>query len=70
MIWQEEATVVDANGKKVAVKLPYLDAEKCVGCGTCEHKCPVTDKAGIRVSSVGESRNPANQFTWRDRYSG
>jgi ferredoxin len=70
MIWQEEATVVDANRKKVAVKLPHADTEKYVGCGACEHKCPAADKAGIRISSVGESRNPANQFTWLDRYSG
>jgi MauM/NapG family ferredoxin protein len=69
-IWQEDATVLDAQGQKVAVKLPHVDAEKCVGCGTCERKCPVTDLAGIRVTSVGETRNPQNQFTWRDRYSG
>jgi hypothetical protein len=70
MIWQEDAMVFDANGEKVPVKLPHVDAEKCFDCGTYEHKCPVTGKAGIRVSSVGESCNPANQFIWRDRYSG
>jgi ferredoxin len=62
--------VLNAECEKVAIKLPHADAAKRVGCGICERKCPVTDQAGIRVSSVGESRNPGNQFTWRDRYSG
>jgi MauM/NapG family ferredoxin protein len=69
-IWQEDATVINSQGEKVEVKLPHVDASKCVGCGICERKCPVTDLAGIRVTSVGETRNPNNQFTWRDRYSG
>jgi len=69
-IWQEDATVVNAKGEKVDVKLPHVNAALCVGCGICQRKCPVTDQAGIRVTSVGETRNPNNQFTLRDRYSG
>ncbi len=44
------------RGKVVKVKRPYVDYKKCIGCGLCQHECPITDKAGIRVSSVGESR--------------
>jgi ferredoxin len=29
----------------------------CIGCGICEHECPVTDEAAIRVSAVGETRS-------------
>jgi polyferredoxin len=45
------------------VKVPVVVVELCIGCGVCEHKCPVTDLAGIRVTSVGESRNPRNRMS-------
>lgn len=45
-----------------AVKVPVVVLELCIGCGICEHKCPVTDLAGIRVTSIGESRNPRNRL--------
>lgn len=33
----------------------------CTGCGTCEARCPVQDRAAIRVTSAGESRDPGNR---------
>lgn len=44
------------------VKVPAVVTELCIGCGICEYKCPVTDLAGIRVTSIGESRNPQNRL--------
>jgi len=44
------------------VKVPVVDTELCIGCGICENKCPVVDLAGIRVTSVGETRNPDNRM--------
>ncbi len=44
------------------VKVPVVVTELCIGCGICEYKCPVADLAGIRVTSVGETRNPLNQL--------
>jgi ferredoxin len=44
------------------VKVPVVDTELCIGCGICENKCPVVDFAGIRVTSVGETRNPGNRL--------
>ncbi len=41
---------------------PYVNPERCIGCGVCENKCPVAGKRAIRVSSVGESRSRANQI--------
>jgi polyferredoxin len=46
----------------VPVRVPVVETELCIGCGICEYKCPVTDLAGIRVTSVGESRNPDNRL--------
>jgi polyferredoxin len=44
------------------VKVPVVETQLCIGCGICENKCPVADLAGIRVTSVGETRNPDNQL--------
>jgi len=69
-IWLEEVTVVNARGTEVAVKRPHVNADLCIGCGICQDKCPVSDQAAIRVTSVGETRNFKNQFRTADRYSG
>jgi NAD-dependent dihydropyrimidine dehydrogenase PreA subunit len=36
---------------------PAVKEGDCIGCGTCENKCPVAEKA-IRVSGEGERRRP------------
>jgi len=49
-----------AGGKievQVRLQRPYIDIEKCIGCGVCEHECPVSGKRAIRVSAAGETRN-------------
>ncbi|MFA5424390.1 MAG: 4Fe-4S binding protein [Phycisphaerae bacterium] len=48
------------DGKiKIEVRLqrPYVDPQKCIGCGVCEHECPVSGKRAIRVSAEGETRS-------------
>ena len=44
------------------VGVPVVVIDLCVGCGICEARCPVVDRAGIRVTSVGETRNPENRL--------
>lgn len=50
-----------APGEKIEVQVrlqqPHVDIEKCIGCGVCEHECPVSGKKAIRVSAVGETRS-------------
>ncbi len=60
-IWFDEAEVLNIRGDKVRVKQPHVDPDLCIGCGICEYKCPVADRAAILVTSVGETRNPKNQ---------
>jgi polyferredoxin len=42
---------------QVRLQRPYIDIEKCIGCGVCEHECPVSGKKAIRVSAEGETRS-------------
>ncbi|MCC6747279.1 MAG: 4Fe-4S dicluster domain-containing protein [Deltaproteobacteria bacterium] len=64
-IWLEDAEVKRRDGSTVKVQLPHLDPERCIGCGTCQYRCPVGTEAAIRVSSVGESRSLDNRMLIR-----
>jgi polyferredoxin/NAD-dependent dihydropyrimidine dehydrogenase PreA subunit len=61
----ERPEVIAAGGKvelQVRLQRPYVDIEKCIGCGVCEHECPVSGKRAIRVSAEGESRNAGRRL--------
>jgi polyferredoxin/ferredoxin len=47
---------------QVRLQRPYVDIEKCIGCGICEHECPVSGLKAIRVSAVGETRSSDRAF--------
>jgi ferredoxin len=42
---------------QIRLQRPYVDIEKCIGCGVCEHECPVSGKKAVRVSAEGETRS-------------
>lgn len=62
-IWFETVEVTLRNGTTIKMKRPFIDPNLCTGCGICENKCPVRDKAAVRVTSIGETRSAANQMT-------
>jgi len=50
---------------QVRLQRPYVDIEKCIGCGICEHECPVSGKRAIRVSAEGETRSDKRKLFLR-----
>jgi ferredoxin len=61
-IWFEDIEVTAPGGERVVVKQPRIDPHLCVGCGMCEYVCPLVDKPGVYVTSIGESRSVNNQL--------
>lgn len=61
-IYFVEEDVITREGEKIRLKRPRVDPELCIGCGVCEKVCPVIDRPGIYVTSVGESRSKYNQI--------
>jgi polyferredoxin len=45
----EEAEVIDSNGGTSSVQRPSVYRDVCIGCGICEHNCPLEGEAAIRV---------------------
>jgi polyferredoxin/ferredoxin len=41
---------------QIRLQQPYVDPKLCIGCGVCEHECPVLGKRAIRVTAENESR--------------
>ena len=56
-IYSHEVTITKRDGNTITLRRPFVDPALCIGCGICEHECPVTDEAAIRVSAIGETRS-------------
>ena len=56
-IYSREVTITKRDGTPITLRRPYVDPALCIGCGICEHECPVTDEAAIRVTPIGETRS-------------
>ena len=45
---------------QIRLKQPHVDLTRCIGCGICEHECPVSGRRAIRVTAENESRSKAH----------
>lgn len=41
---------------QVRLQRPYVNSSKCIGCGICQHECPLTGKGAVIVSAYGQTR--------------
>jgi ferredoxin len=46
----------------VRLQRPFVDPARCIGCGMCEHECPVSGLRAIRVYSENESRSRSGRM--------
>jgi Pyruvate/2-oxoacid:ferredoxin oxidoreductase delta subunit len=57
---------IPVPGSAVAIQIrlqqPYVDPKRCIGCGVCEHECPVLGLRAIRITAENESRSPARRM--------
>jgi len=54
-----ESTPEPGSRVEIQIRLqqPYVDPKHCIGCGVCEHECPVPGKRAIRITADNESRH-------------
>jgi len=45
----EEAELTDGDGDVTTILRPRVIPDLCIGCGICEHKCPIDGQAAIKV---------------------
>jgi len=56
-IYSRQVEVTTRSGEQITLRRPYVDPNLCIGCGICEHECPVRDHRAIRITAVGETRS-------------
>ncbi|MGA2018050.1 MAG: 4Fe-4S binding protein [Opitutaceae bacterium] len=53
----EEVEETTRDGAKVRLQRPVVDPGRCIGCGVCEHECPMSGLRAIRVTADNETRD-------------
>jgi MauM/NapG family ferredoxin protein len=65
-IFHHHQTFTENDGTKQELNVPVVDPKQCIGCGACEFNCPVQDLPAIRVTSIGEFRDPNRKLLLND----
>jgi polyferredoxin len=61
-IFTRNVEVTDRWGATLQLKRPFIDPVKCIGCGICEHECPVKDDPAVYVTAIGETRDKSRSL--------
>jgi NAD-dependent dihydropyrimidine dehydrogenase PreA subunit len=48
---------------EVRLQKPMIDPDHCIGCGVCQHECPVSGLRAIRVTAENEFRTRRHSLT-------
>jgi polyferredoxin/formate hydrogenlyase subunit 6/NADH:ubiquinone oxidoreductase subunit I len=60
--WPRPVAGGETAGLLIRLQQPYVDPHRCIGCGVCEHECPVQGRRAIRITAENESRNAAHRL--------
>ncbi|MGB8226113.1 MAG: 4Fe-4S binding protein [Sedimentisphaerales bacterium] len=41
---------------QIRLQQPYIDPALCIGCGICQHECPVSGRGAVFVTPLGQTR--------------
>ncbi|MFZ5569991.1 MAG: 4Fe-4S binding protein [Thermodesulfobacteriota bacterium] len=52
------ATLPTGGQVEILIRLqrPWVEPSRCIGCGICEHECPVAGERAIRITAENETR--------------
>jgi ferredoxin len=51
-----DAVRPDSVQIQIKLQQPYIDPRKCIGCGICQHECPVSGSGAVIVTAFGQTR--------------
>jgi polyferredoxin len=57
-------------GEIVELNKPFMVPDLCIGCGICQHECPVAGSRAVYVTPVGETRSSARSLLLKKRNEG
>lgn len=66
-IQTKDVEAKDVYGNIVVLNKPFMVPDLCIGCGICEHECPVKDDRAVYVTAVGESRSRERKLLLKKR---